>query len=520
MRSTTDQLLRLVATMSAQEKRYFKLCASFYNKKSGNHCLRLFELTERRKPNNSRELAEIVQDEPFAGQVAYIKNQLTEQVLDSLASYNSDKRTLITLYRLIEHADVLVERGLYQHAGKVLERARKKAEATDQYPLLLELLARERALLFRHVTETFEADLAKIYARQLHILEMLQLIASYRQMADTMQIAASRYAVAPSTADRDSMNAIISALDAHGSERPLPFTARLAEYNIRGTHALLTGDAAAALEQFRDAVQLWQQHPLMIDEYPVQYLRYLQNYLNCLLDTNDSKEFAAVASEFRRRATATSETQFRFLKELWNIEFLFYLNRGDMEGAAGLIADIEQSLQASGEHIEPASFITLCHNCIVYYFLTGQYARCLAHINNLLGETRIDLKRDLLGFARVFSLIAHFELGNIDILDAQIRSARHYLKKLGAAGALEQTILKSIGALIGSSAGTRDIFKALRSRLIEILHTGGYEPSGLGEVLFWVESHLRRRPVQEVVANMVRKNGTADSRLLFPQESP
>ncbi len=519
MHTTSDQLLRLIATMSGQEKRYFKLSASFYDKKGSNHCLRLFELIDRRKPDNSKALAEMAAGELFSGQLAYIKNQLTEQILDSLAAYTTDRRSAMALYRLIAHADVLTERGLYRHAGKVIERARKKAESTDQYLVLLELIARERTLLFRHITQTFEADLNALYIKQQQIMDMLQLINKYRELADTMQITAARYTAMPTVADTERMSSIIAALDLYAT-RPLPFTAQMNAYHIRGTHALLTGMAETAREQFRNAVRLWQQHPLMIEEQPAKYLGYLQNYLNCLVETDDDAEFASVAAEFRHRAVASTETEFRFLKELWNLELLFYLNRGNIEGCAGVIADIERCLRTYGGNIDPASSLTLYHNCSVYYFLAGQYAQCVEYINSILSETRVELKRDLLGFARVFSLITHFELGNIDILDTLTRSARHYLKKLGAESALEQIIIKSIAALTDStgSSDERKIFRTLYNRLVGLLHTSSHEPLGMAEVLFWVESRLSRTPISQVFSTMVRRSGTASSRVLFPRK--
>lgn len=518
MRATSDQLLRLLSTMTAQEKRYFKLSASFYDKKSSNHCLRLFELIERRKPDNSREIAAIAEHETYAGQLAYVKNQLTEQVLDSLASYTADKRSATTLYRLIAHADILTERGLYQHANKVLERARKKAEATDQYLILLELITRERTLLFRHVTQSFETELQALYTRQQQLVEMLQLINKYRELADTMQITAARYAAIPTTADKERMRAIVATIDTESSSDPLPFTAQMNAHSIHGTYALLTGAAEAARERFRRAVQLWQQHPAMIEEYPVKYLGYLQNYLNSLVDSNDSTEFSAVAAELRSRAEATPETEFKFLKELWNLELLFYLNRGDVSSCATAIADIERCLRIYSDRIEPSSSMTLYHNCSVYYFLAGRYTQCLDYINSILGETRVELKRDLLGFARVFSLIAHFELGNTDVIETQRRSARHYLKKLGADGALEQIVLKSMGLLIDSSstADERAIFGEMRKSITALLHHHSQEPPGIVEVLFWVESRLQRKPIASVFSSMIQHSGTADSRTLFP----
>ena len=62
--NTSNELFRLIATMSKQEKRYFKLYTSFYSKEQGNSYMRLFDLIDKEKPANNDALLALVKDEP------------------------------------------------------------------------------------------------------------------------------------------------------------------------------------------------------------------------------------------------------------------------------------------------------------------------------------------------------------------------------------------------------------------------------------------------------------------------
>lgn len=520
--ATTDLLLHLVSTMTKQEKRYFKLYSAFYSKENGNNTLRLFEFIEKKKVLTGG-LTQAVQQEPYARQLPFLKSQLTDIILDSLAAYEASKSTFFQIQRYITHAEVLARRGLYAHAEKMLLRAERKALRTEEYPLLLDILYRRRSLLLKRITPTFEQDIDALYEQGTTMLDTLSSVSTYRRQMDRMQIIAMRYGSHPATDDREKMESIVAHLRAIKEEKSLPFSARLAIYNTLGTHAFLVHDSMQALEQYRNTVHLWREYPDMIQEQPERYCRYLLNFLSSLVSVGSLEEFTATARELRGYCdTSSGKLQESFLKDLWALELMFYLNRGLPDLCTDIVADIERH-RKTGDimSIGVASLITLYHNCSVYYFLQGKFAQCLDYINILQTECREELKRDVQSFSRIFSVVAHYELGNIDILDNSIRSAKRYLKKNEASGAFEKIVLAGIRSITAAVDATEEkkAFSNLHHSLIDLLHENEHEPLGITELLFWTQGHLEGRSIREVFIRKVKEAPQPDPRILFPRSA-
>lgn len=519
MSGISDSLLRLIAAMTKQEKRYFKLYATFYNKEEGNSCLRLFELIEQNRPAGNRELTAIVEQTSYARQLPFLKNQLTEQILDSLSAYHSSKKSWLALQRLLAHADVLMDKGLHDHARRLVARAEKKALALQEHVWVLEVLQRKRALAIRRITPDFEDNIQELYAHVRETLELLFSTTRYRELMDIMQVLAARYATTPTRRDGEKLREIASQALLEDGSGATSFHARLALYNVLGTYALLTGNSADARDHYRSAIHLWQQHPVMVREHEAQYQNYLVNYLNCLIDGGDEAEFATVMREAKKLYASGEETPAQ-ATDLWNIEFLFYINRGSLPGCRQAVHAMEHRLAIDTDPLDPPMFITLCHNCSMYYFLTENYARSLTYIHAIQSETRIELKRDLQILSRLFSLVIHYELGNIDILDNLIRSARRYLKKNDASDALTRLVIRSIAALPGATdvAERQRIYRTLRTDLGRLLHDNpGREIVGLPELLFWTESKLYMRPLPDLFTEKMARRETPQD--MFPVEA-
>ncbi len=516
MSSSSDPLLQLIATMSKQEKRYFKLHAAFYTKEQGNNMLRLFEAIERLQPSSSAEFATATKSEPFAKHLSLLKNQLTEQILNSLLSYGSSKKASHVLQRHIMHADLLAERGLYAHADKVLARAEKKTVHLEEHLLQMEILYRQRAILFRHVTSEFEEDIQHLYTRGRKILAEILSTGTYREMMDIMQVIATRYASSPTKADKKKMDDIVAEV-LRNKREGLSFTNELTHHHILGTYALLTNNTADALDHYRRIVYLWRQHPNRINERSGQYLRHLSNYLSCLVTEETPEEFTTITQEIRTRLSmADADPQIRF--NLWNLELLFYMNSGDIDACAGTVAEVEFYLLSQANSIDAATYLTLCYTCSIYHFLQGDYTRSLEHINLLQSQTRVAIKQDIQSFSRVFSLIAHYERNNYDILDNSIRSARRYMKKSSAAGAIEKAVMSGIRALV-AAVDTRErssVFRVLHNSLLTILHSSDQEPLGITELLFWTESHLEKTTIRALFMRKMQGAAQSNPRLIFP----
>lgn len=520
--NTSNHLLHLINTMTKQEKRYFKLYAGFYNKDKGNSCLQLFTTIDKEKPETEERLVEAVQTHSYKERLAAIKNQLTELILDSLAAFHASKQSSFQIRRLLTHADILSNKGLYTHSKKILARAEKKAREVEQNEFLLEAFSRKRALLIRQVSDSFETDIEHLYEQADADLSMLLHTNTYLKLMDLMQVLSARYAAHPTPKDREKLRAIISHPLLHEEHKATSFEAQLARYNTLGTYALLTNNIEQAAHHYKQAMQLWKSSPLMIKERPSQYQRYLLNYLNCLLFNPDEKEFATVIRDAKALPPSFLSPENASLATIWNLELLYYLNRGQLNKSAAVIEEMEKSMPHNTKNISPLTYITLCYNCSVYYFLTERYNKTLTYLNVILNEHRIEIKRDLQEFARVLSLITHYELDNSDILDNMIRSTKRYLKQRDTLGVLEHTVLAFMKSLLYSvdKTSSQQLFQMLYTELTTILHNlTEQEQPGLLELLFWTESKLCNRPMRELFAQKMAAGNAASPKEMFPLQT-
>lgn len=509
----SDALLRLIGTMNSQEKRYFKLYSSFYHKQNGKSSLKLFDLIDKINPVSGRALADMVQNQPFVHRLAFVKNQLTEHLLDSLSSYHASGNSRSVLQRLLTHIDTLINRGLYDHAGRLLVRAEKKAIKTEEHLWLLEILNRKRVLLLRQVTPDFEKDIHAFYARTRETLELLLSTSRYNELMDLTQLLAARYATTPTPEDRQKLSVLMQNQPLQNTTQELPFNAQIALCSARGTYALLNSDLEQAIGNFHSIVQLWRKRPEMIEEQTARYRRYLLNYLSCLVSTDDEEEFVSAIGEAKHLCSNESGDQ-AYLKDIWNLELLFYMNRGNLERCADAIRSMEQYMKLHKVTIDPATYITLCHNCSVYYFLEGKYREALGYINTIGSETRIELKKDVQTFSRIFNLIAHYELQNTDLLDHLLRSTKRYLKKNSILVQFEHIIIQGIRALLGAinTAARQKVYKSIHTKLLSLQESQNQDTLGLLESLLWTESKLRQMSIRQLLALKTQEHKTVSSK--------
>lgn len=519
--NVSNDLLHLIGAMTSQEKRYFKLYAAFYNKNAGNHCLQLFDSIDRHKPANDPELEVLVRDKPYVRRLAALKNQLMELVLDSLAAFHASRQESFKLRRLLTHADILYNKGLYNHCRKLLARAEKKAIEIQYYDFMPEIFTSKRALLIKEVSNSFEQDIDELYKNNDGVLSTLLSTNSYLKLMDLMQVIAARYAVRPTDEDIRAIKAIAEHPLLDGETQAETFDAHLARYNTLGTYCLLTNDIEQASEYYRKAVHLWKQSPALIRQRPSQYRRYLLNYLNCLLATPNEEEFISVTRDIKALPFPFPEQEPATLATIWNIELLYYLNRGELDKGAEVIAEVEKGLIRHAEVLLPTTYITLCYNSTMFYFLAGNYRKALEYINAILNERRIEIKRDLHDFARVLGLITHYELHNIDILDNMMRSTRRFLRQRDTVGGLEDLVLRAIKDLLLSvdRASSHRVFLLLYGELAQIIHSAdNQEPPGLPELLFWVKSKILRKSIREVFTQTMQTARGQSYQEMFPPD--
>jgi hypothetical protein len=113
----------------------------------------------------------------------------------------------------------------------------------------------------------------------------------------------------------------------------------------------------------------------------------------------------------------------------------------------------------------------------------------------------VDLRTDLQCYARLLHLIAHYELGNYEIIDYLIRSVYRFMAKMQNLSVVEKEVFRFLQQTFHMDRGqVRKAFTQLRDKLTR------YEANPLESRAFmyldfisWLDSKIENIPVQEVI---------------------
>ena len=136
------------------------------------------------------------------------------------------------------------------------------------------------------------------------------------------------------------------------------------------------------------------------------------------------------------------------------------------------------------------------------YFGASDYRQASYWLQKIINEQQIDLREDIHCFARILNLISHYEQGNTDLIDYQIKSTYRFLllrDDLGQYQAYILGFLKNLSSETTESELTQR-FDELRRQMLTLIDSP-YESRAFiyFDIVSWLESKIRKRTVEEVI---------------------
>jgi len=149
--SKTEDLFRLIKSLTKSEKRTFRLFAERI--KSSNELLymQLFDIMDKQKKLDERSIHyKLGNFSPV--KYSNAKRHLYDQILTSLRMLNKSKRSNIQLREYIDFVHILYGKGFYLQALKVLQKAKKLAKEHHHDFNLITIIELEKLIHSRHIT--------------------------------------------------------------------------------------------------------------------------------------------------------------------------------------------------------------------------------------------------------------------------------------------------------------------------------------------------------------------------------
>ena len=126
---------------------------------------------------------------------------------------------------------------------------------------------------------------------------------------------------------------------------------------------------------------------------------------------------------------------------------------------------------------------------------------------------KVDLRTDLQCYSRLLHLIAHYELGNEEILDHLIKSVYRFMAKMRNLSIVEEEIFKFIRSSFHLSV--RNIKPELEKLLLKLkaLQNNRFETRAFSyrDIISWLESKIENIPVQEVLKKKFAGKRSSDN---------
>ena len=135
------------------------------------------------------------------------------------------------------------------------------------------------------------------------------------------------------------------------------------------------------------------------------------------------------------------------------------------------------------------------------YFSVGNYDQAVHYLNLIINRKNPDYRADIQCFARILALISHFELGNVTLVEYQMKSVYRFLLKMEDLHAVQREILHFVRRTPGMlEAQVLDEFRLLHDKLVP-LQADPFErrPFLYLDIISWLESKLEKRSVQAVI---------------------
>jgi len=454
----SDDLEKLMNTLSSREKGYFKTRINKLTGGKEDNALKLFEHLESKKS---------IKDYP---NYAQNKFQLYQRLLTSLHnfhSFNSEKEKLKKNIHVIE---LLIERELRGQAKKLLNKSKKIALKYEYFNSMLELLILEKKI--RGDGHSYDAIYSH-YNEAKKYLNLSLIREEYWVVQQTVHLIMSQFGIihnnpeAQKLLDEVKSNHILKTdLWKNSAHATLHF------FHGMAIIGYLEGNYVQTHKYHKKYVETYDEHPFLFEIQPQVYIIGYNNYL---IDCSLIKAY----DEFEEKLNYLEEfVKKPLFKKVRNVESLVYkmtiVSRLDMlymsfKFGKGypFLKDLKPNFKK--HKIRPSEQLALRYLAGGICFFLKKFDEANDWIVDLLQNPDKKSSVEIVRHSRILNLLIQLELGNYQYLEYLIKNTKRTLKKEYELTSTEEIIFHHIQQLIkGSPSAQKSIWVSFKESILSV----------------------------------------------------
>lgn len=502
----SDELQELIKAMTKSEKRYFSLSASRLHSIEGKKFVQLFSFIDKRKKFDEKKFLRLHKHiQPV--QLYNLKAHLQKQLLNSLLLFHASHNIDLQIRNLISQSQVLYNKSLYDSCVKLLDRARKMAVANDRSMLLLEITELEKTAILHTVAENNEARVNKIISETNTVSKSIRNINTFSNLAARLNAFYVKVGFSRTKADFENVKKFFfSGLPVY-NEKKLSFHEKLYLYLSFVSYYSFVQDFRKSHLFAKKWVKLFDENPEMIRH---QLELYIKGINHLLVSQNKLFLFSEFEETYKKllrvhsipKIQLTENIQLLLFKYKYMHKINHYFMMGDFTSGTKIISVAENELDRFARRMDKHYVLLFYYKVACLYFGSGNFNKAVVWLNKIINSKDVDLREDILSFARILNLISHFELGNFDLMESLIRSTYRFLLKKQEHFRYHRLILRFLKNLPGETEGkelTRR-FSELKKQLLPLENNPREKrPFLYFDIISWLESKEKGVTAEKII---------------------
>lgn len=511
---SSDQLFRLVHSLTKQEKRHFKIFASRHTLGDQNNYVRLFDAIERQTEYDETALKKKFRGEAFLNNFSIAKARLYDSVLRSLDVLHHQSSVDARLRKDLHCAEILYKKTLYDQCARLLSSAKKLALKYEKHAALVQIFALEKELVEKdNYSGLTEDDLQRMLDEDKLVAEKIRVFNDYWNIKSHLFMLLNKRGKVRTQAELSDFKEIIdSTLLRSKKSSDLSVNTKYLFNHIYSAYYFGIGDYDKCYDYLNRNVALIESDNSIFSEEPNIYFSVLTNtiYVGHQLRRFDEvyEHLNKLRSLPEKLDTAQNEDLEIKLFSLANsTEVMLHNTIGHFDKTVALVPAIEQGLSRFEDKLSTIRKAYLSLNIGVAYFGLAKYSQALKWINRLLNESGIGATEYIHCTAQILNLIVHIELENNDLLPYTLRSTHRYLGARNRVYKFETAFLRFVDKVVKVKSGQslrpfyEDLYKELQELAGDQFERNAFE---YFDFLSWAESKVRKLPFGEVVEERAR----------------
>ncbi|MFZ9005094.1 MAG: hypothetical protein ACO20F_01620 [Robiginitalea sp.] len=499
-----DALFILVKSLSKSEKRQFKLYVGRLGVNTDAKFLALFNLLDKLRTYREESILEsgIVKK----SQLSNLKAHLYKQILISLRLNPGNQNVRVQIREQLDFATILYQKGLYKQSLKILDKVKGIAIANEEKNIAYEIVELEKVIETQYITRSLPDRAGELSRESQWLTELNSIASKLSNLSLELYGMMLKMGYVRNDADYRRVTEFFnSSLPDYRLEK-MGFREKLWLYKTHLWYSFLTQDFLSSYKHASKWVALFYENPDMIYLNPVFFLKG-NNYLL------ESLFYIKYSSQFRRTLEkleeVISQSEFPKNDNVASLSFLYinanklnlHFMEGTFEKGLYLVRVVEYGINKHRARLDQHHVMLFYYKIACLYFGIADHKSCIKYLNKIIRNRNLKVREDLMCFARVLSLVAHYEAGMDYHLEVQLKSTYKFLIKMNELHGVQREMIKFLRKM--GSIYPHDLkaaFQELYERL-KAYEDHPYEKRAFLylDILSWLESHLEGRPVAEII---------------------